>query len=221
MQVCILKVVAITIIVVSVVPRCLDLKPASLPSGLSEPYPVEVAPSLLDQRLICTELRQDSWGSGQTPSPISETESKLPSPSSVYDQDFYSPLLFHLNNSPLNAFKPSANPEFLVCVSHSVVSESLWTPWTVALQVPLSMEFSRQEYWSGLPFPSPGDLPYPGTELGSPSLEADSLPSDPFFLLPKHEIVLLIIYVPFSDVPFSVLVSGSKLYWGFSALATH
>ena len=36
------------------------------------------------------------------------------------------------------------------------------TPWTVAYQTPLSMEFSRQEYWSGLPFPSPGDLPYPG-----------------------------------------------------------
>ena len=63
-QVCILKVVAITIIVVSVVPRCLDLKPASLPSGLSEPYPVEVAPLLLDQRLICTELRQDFWAVG-------------------------------------------------------------------------------------------------------------------------------------------------------------
>ena len=42
--------------------------------------------------------------------------------------------------------------------------------WTVAYQAPLSMGFSRQEYWSGLPFPSPGDLPDPGTEPGSPSL---------------------------------------------------
>ena len=42
------------------------------------------------------------------------------------------------------------------------------TPWTVAHQAPLSMEFSRQEYWSGLPFPSPGDLPDPGTEPTSP-----------------------------------------------------
>ena len=42
------------------------------------------------------------------------------------------------------------------------------TPWTAACQAPLSMEFSRQEYWSGLPFPSPGDLPNPGTELPSP-----------------------------------------------------
>ena len=43
------------------------------------------------------------------------------------------------------------------------------TPWTVAYQVPPSMGFSRQEYWSGLPFPSPGDLPYPGIEPGSPT----------------------------------------------------
>ena len=44
------------------------------------------------------------------------------------------------------------------------------TPWTVAYQAPLSMGFSRQEYWSGLPFPSPGHLPYPGIETGSPAL---------------------------------------------------
>ena len=48
-------------------------------------------------------------------------------------------------------------------------------PWTVAYQAPPSMEFSRQECWSGLPFPSPGDLPDPGIELGSPALQADSL----------------------------------------------
>ena len=59
-------------------------------------------------------------------------------------------------------------------VSHSVVSNSFAIPWTVAHQVPLSMEFSRQEYWNGLPFPSPGDLPNPGTERGSPALLADS-----------------------------------------------
>ena len=53
------------------------------------------------------------------------------------------------------------------------------TPWTVAYQAPLSMEFSRQEYWSGLPFPSPGDLPNPGIEPGSPALQADALPSEP------------------------------------------
>ena len=49
------------------------------------------------------------------------------------------------------------------------------TPWTVACQAPLSMGFSRQEYWSGLPFPSPGDLPDPGIEPGSSALQANSL----------------------------------------------
>ena len=52
-------------------------------------------------------------------------------------------------------------------------------PWTVAYQAPPSMEFSRQEYWSGLPFPSPGDLPNPGIEPRSPTLQADVLPSEP------------------------------------------
>ena len=47
------------------------------------------------------------------------------------------------------------------------------TPWTVAYQAPPSMGFSEQEYWSGLPFPSPGDLPDPGIEPGSPSLLPD------------------------------------------------
>ena len=51
------------------------------------------------------------------------------------------------------------------------------TPWTIAHQ-PLSMEFSRQEYWSKLPFPSPGDLPDPGIEPSSPALQADSLLSE-------------------------------------------
>ena len=53
------------------------------------------------------------------------------------------------------------------------------TQWTVAYQATLSMGFSRQEYWSGLPFPSPGDLPDPGIEPGSPALQGDTLPSEP------------------------------------------
>ena len=56
---------------------------------------------------------------------------------------------------------------------------TLATPWTVAYQASPSMGFSRQEYWSGLPFPSPGDLPDPGIEPGSPALEADTLTSEP------------------------------------------
>ena len=53
------------------------------------------------------------------------------------------------------------------------------TPWTTAYQAPPSMEFSRQEYWSGLPFPSSGDLPNPGIKPRSPALQADALPSEP------------------------------------------
>ena len=53
------------------------------------------------------------------------------------------------------------------------------TPWTVAHQAPPSMGFSRQEYWSGVPFPSPGDLPNPGIEPRSPVLESDALTSEP------------------------------------------
>ena len=66
-------------------------------------------------------------------------------------------------------------------VSHSVVSDSA-TSWTVAHQGPLSMGFSRIEYWNGLPFPSPGDLPDPGIEPAfavTPVSQADSLPAEP------------------------------------------
>ena len=70
---------------------------------------------------------------------------------------------------------------------HSVVSEVkslsrvqlFATLWTIAHQAPPSIKFSRQEYWSGLPFPSPGDLPDPGAEPGSPTLQADALLSEP------------------------------------------
>ena len=63
----------------------------------------------------------------------------------------------------------------------SLVTKScpiLVTPWTVASEVPLFMRFSRQEYWSGLPFPSPGNLLDPGFKPGSPALQVDSLPTE-------------------------------------------
>ena len=56
---------------------------------------------------------------------------------------------------------------------------TLVTPWTVTSQALLSMGFPRQKYWSGLPFPPPGDLPNPGTEPKSPTLQADTLASEP------------------------------------------
>ena len=63
-----------------------------------------------------------------------------------------------------------------------LVTKSCWTPvtpGTVACQAPLSVEFPRQEYWSGLPFPSPGGLPDPGIKPESPVSQADSLPTEP------------------------------------------
>ena len=69
----------------------------------------------------------------------------------------------------------------IVCLSVKSLShvQLFATPWTVARQAPLSMGFSKQEYWSGLPFPSPGDLPNPGIEPRSPALQADALSSEP------------------------------------------
>ena len=75
-------------------------------------------------------------------------------------------------------FLSSPEKYMCVCVSFSFV----WlfaTPWTVPCQAPQSMGFSRQEYWSGLPWPSPGDLPNPGIKPSSPALQAGSLPSKP------------------------------------------
>ena len=70
--------------------------------------------------------------------------------------------------------------ERVKCESKSLSHIRLFaTPWTIARQAPLSMGFFRQEYWSGLPFPSSGDLPNLGIEPGSPALQADCLPSGP------------------------------------------
>ena len=69
-----------------------------------------------------------------------------------------------------------------VCVCVCMCAQScaaLQFPWTVAHQSPLSMGFSRQEYWDGLAFPTPGDLPNPGIEPRPPTLQADSLPPEP------------------------------------------
>ena len=82
--------------------------------------------------------------------------------------------------------KQCSNCSTIVLISHAgkVKVKSLShvqlfaTPWTVAYQAPLSMGFSRQEYWSGLSFPSLGDLPDPG-KIGPPALQTDALPSEP------------------------------------------
>ena len=89
----------------------------------------------------------------------------------------------HLNSGGLNL----TAGHFRVCLvfQRSIVGKPLshvWlfeTSWAVAHQAPLSMEFSRQEHWTALPFPSPEDLPDPGIKPGSPALQADFLPSEP------------------------------------------
>ena len=78
----------------------------------------------------------------------------------------------------LSSFLTKLKLSFCAVFCHSVVSDSA-TPWTTAHQAPLSMGFSRQEYWSGMPCPPPGDVPNPGIEPGSPALQADSLLSEP------------------------------------------
>ena len=88
---------------------------------------------------------------------------------------------------PLTSWFPVLCTSWMICpflkesesVSHFSHFWLFATAWTVAHQASLSMGFSRQEYWSGLPFPSPGDLPDPGMESESPALQVDSLPSEP------------------------------------------
>ena len=92
-------------------------------------------------------------------------------------------VLSHLLNifslgHPISSLMLSTKPQWTLCVSHSHVRLFV-TSWTVACQASLSMDFYRQEYWSGLPFPSPGDLPNPGIKLGSRALQADSLLLEP------------------------------------------
>ena len=83
--------------------------------------------------------------------------------------------------------RPFRNKKVIKYVCVLVAHVQLFvTPWTEACQAQLSMEFSRQEYWSWLPFSSPGDLPDPGIELGSPALQADALLSQ---LLGKPKVV--------------------------------
>ena len=81
------------------------------------------------------------------------------------------------NKNTWNGWKVSGGPlrsvQWLSCV------HLFATPWTVAYHAPPSVGFSRQEYWSGLPFPSPGDLPDPGIEPRPPALQADALLSKP------------------------------------------
>ena len=98
-----------------------------------------------------------------------------------FTPDIIFPMRSFLKIVPLPLPQGSYLP-VLFCFSKAKLLSCVWffaTPWTVAYQAPLSMEFSRQEYWSGLPFPSPGDLPDAGIEPGSHTLQADALSPEP------------------------------------------
>ena len=100
------------------------------------------------------------------------------------DQEL-NPCLLHWQVDSLHGTTREAIFLFLHSLFHCGISRHIeysslcCTIWTVARQAPLSMGFSRQEYWSGLPLPSPGDLADPGIEPGSPASQADSLLSEP------------------------------------------
>ena len=82
-------------------------------------------------------------------------------------------------NPGIQPGSPALEADVLTSEPLSHLCPTLCNPMAIARQTPPSMEFSRQEYWSGLPFPSSGDLPNPRIEPGSPALQADSLPSEP------------------------------------------
>ena len=82
------------------------------------------------------------------------------------------------------------------------------TLWTVAHQAPLSVKFSRQEYWGGWPCPPPGGLPAPGIESRSPALQAHSLPSEP----PGKPIIMRGVNISLSTQSFHLILTGQKRY---------
>ena len=98
--------------------------------------------------------------------------------SSLARDPAYAPCIANAESEWLDLWGSSKNTFACMpsCFSHVRLFATLWT---VAHQAPLSMALSRQEHWSGLLFPSPGHLPHPGIEPGSPTSQADSLPSEP------------------------------------------
>ena len=101
---------------------------------------------------------------------------QAPPPMEFSRPEYWSGLSFP---SPRDFPTQRSNLGLLHCRQTLYHLSHLATPWTMVCQDPLSMGFSRQEYWSGMPFPSPGDLPNAGIEPRSPALQADSLPAEP------------------------------------------
>ena len=94
------------------------------------------------------------------------------------------------------------------------------TPWTVAHQAPPSMGYSRQEYWSGLPFPSSGDLPDPGIEPRSPALQADALTYEPSgkpdgYTVSLYFLMTNSLHSKELFLPFNLLITFIRLFYSF------
>ena len=104
--------------------------------------------------------------------------SQSPTPRGNHWSDFFSTGLTLITVDKLFYFW-TLYINIYVCAQSLHCVQLFATPWTTVCQVPLSMGFSREEYWSGLPFPPPGHLPNPGIEPGSPAFHEDSLPSEP------------------------------------------
>ena len=103
------------------------------------------------------------------------------------------------------------NRDLLLLFSRSVMSNSFVTLWTIARQALLSMGFPRQEYWSGLPFPSPEDLLDSGIEPRSPALQADSLPFQPLGKLETWD--MTVSHAPFSCNTYKYQKSSNLVVW--------
>ena len=148
----------------------------TLPKNVNQiPYLTQA--SLVAQMIKNPPAKQETWFQSLGQKDPLEEGRATHSRTEVYN------LISHLNSFPsrlplpikLGCSLPGVLPKVLTLVSGS--KDSLIR--TVAYEAPLSMEFSRQEYWSGLPYPSPGDLPDPGIEPKSPTWQADALPSEP------------------------------------------
>ena len=132
---------------------------------------------------------------------------------------FYSELLsitafLHIEVCGLDVYSSRTSYKHQHYLIMCSVTQSRVTPWTVAHQAPLSMGFSRQEYWRGLPFPSPGDLPDPGTEPTSPALAGGVFTTSATWEAPLSSHIYLawsFHWFPWKPlIAFAVLLSSSK-----------